>query len=85
MIICIMNIYYVTFLPKDAPIVFSPFIYMFLAQLQTRSSNYYQSHQFVVIYVRHFLKNSRAFYIILDFSFEKRLFLKYFKNNFKIF
>ena len=27
----------------------------------------------------------RAFYINLDFCFEKRLFLKYFTNNFKIF
>ena len=35
--------------------------------------------------VRHFLKNNRAFYINLDFRFEKRLFLKYFKNDFKIF
>ena len=32
-----------------------------------------------------FFKNNRAFYISLDFRFEKRLFLKYFENDFKIF
>ena len=32
-----------------------------------------------------FLKSNRAFYINFDFCFEKRLFLKYIKNNFKIF
>ena len=32
-----------------------------------------------------YLKNNRAFYINFVFCFEKRLFLKYFKNDFKIF
>ena len=32
-----------------------------------------------------FLKNNRAFYISFVFCLEKRLFLKYFKNDFKIF
>ena len=32
-----------------------------------------------------FLKNNRDFYINLDFCFEKGLFLKYFKNTFRIF
>ena len=31
------------------------------------------------------LKNYCAFYINFDFCFEKFLYLKYFKNNFKIF
>ena len=32
-----------------------------------------------------FFKNNRVFYIKFDFFFEKRLFLIYFKNSFKIF
>ena len=32
-----------------------------------------------------FLKNNRTFYINFAFRFEKHLFLKYFKNDFKIF
>ena len=39
------------------------------------------NHKFVVIYARHFFKKP----CLLHFCLEKRLLLKYFKNNFKIF
>ena len=39
----------------------------------------------LLLFCSPFLKNNRAFYINFDFCFEKRLFLQYIKNDFKIF
>ena len=48
--------------PRIRPLSsFSPFFWMFLAQQQIPSSNYEKSHQFVVIYFRHFLKITALF------------------------
>ena len=80
-----MLLFYLSLLSKDAPVVFvfSFLLYVFgsvtnpLQQLLTIPS--------VFCYLfSSFFKNNRAFYTNFDFCFEKRLFLKYFKNNFKI-
>ena len=84
-VIFIMNVYYLSFLPKDATIAFIFFFPLYILGSVTKPLQQLLTIPSVCCYLcPPFLKNNRAFYINLDFCFENRLFLKYFKNNFKI-
>ena len=81
MVICIMNIYYLSLLSKDAPIVF---VFSFLLYVLGKK-NPLAIPSVCCYQCPPFLKNNHGFYINLDCRFEKRVFVKYFKNSIKIF
>ena len=86
MVICIMNIYYLSFLSKDAPTVFVFFFLSYVLDSLTKPLQQLLIIPSVFCYLcPSFLKNNRAFFINIDFCFEKRLFLEYLKNNVKMF
>ena len=85
MVICEMNIFYLSFLSnKHTPIVF--FFFLLLYVLGSVTKPIQQLLTIPSIYLcPPFLKNNCAFYKNLDFCFKKHLFLIYFKSNFKIY
>ena len=84
MVICIMNIFYLSFLSKHTPIVF--FFFLLLYVLGSVTKPIQQLLTIPSVYLcPPFLKNNHAFYKNLDFCFKKHLFLIYFKSNFKIY
>ena len=84
MVICIMNIYYLSFLSKGVPIA-SFFLSFICSWFSNKLPPAIINNPISLLCLPSLKsKNNHAFYLNLNFCFEKHFFLKYFKNNLKI-